>query len=483
MPVLFQRLSVFGRVLILLMMVLLAGTAVQARPNLPDFAALVEATAPGVVNIHATQKVSAKQMIPDRYRSLGTDQLLDDLMKHFFDLDPDNTPFNFDNDARGSGFILSEDGYIVTNHHVVENADEIIVKLSDRREFNAKLVGSDVRSDLAVLKVEASTLPTLKIGSSANLRVGEWVLAIGSPFGFESSATSGIISATGRSLSRQDAYVPFIQTDVAINPGNSGGPLFNLDGEVIGINSQIYSRSGGFMGLSFAIPIDVAMTVINQLKTSGKVSRGWIGVSIQSVDQTLASSFGMLTPSGALVTQVLPDGPAVGKLSEGDVIVSVNGKSVDNMDALPAMVGVIPPGTKVKLGVVRQRERQEIDFVMGERPTDDSVITQSLLPQQTLSQPESKPEILGMQLAPLDAVSREAMSLNEDEGVLVERVTGEPARKAGVMGGDVITLLNGKKVSSPEQLQTMAKALPSGKYIAVLVHRKGSARFLALKMD
>lgn len=475
--------SFFSLSCIGLIVLLSYSAAVYARPNLPDFATLVEETSPGVVNIRATQQVSAKEIIPEKYRSPGTEELFDDLMKRFFDFQPDNTPFDYDTDARGSGFILSNDGYIVTNHHVVDEADEIIVKLNDRREFKAKLVGSDVRSDIAVLKVDAEDLPKLAIGRSANLKVGEWVLAIGSPFGFESSATSGIISATGRSLSRQDSYVPFIQTDVAINPGNSGGPLFNLDGEVIGINSQIYSRSGGFMGLSFAIPIDVAMTVIKQLKETGKVSRGWIGVSIQGVDQNLAESFGMARPIGALVAEVLPNGPAVGKLRQGDVIISVDGEPVESVNALPAMVGIIPPGSRVELGVMRDRKEQAIDFKIGERPTDAKLAQRGLAPKlQEPAQPEAKPEVLGMEIAPLDEVARESLELAA-VGVLVEKVTGDPARRAGLVNGDVISMVDGQKVNSPEQLQDLVKKLPTGKTIAVLVHRSGSARFLALSLE
>ena len=461
---------------------LLIGNVAQAR-GLPEFAELVKANGPAVVNVTTTQNRKAMQVLPDQFRGPpGSEELFDELMKKFFGGDGlGGEPLPFD-DARGSGFILSADGYVVTNHHVVADADEIMVKLNDRREFVAKLIGSDQRSDVALLKIDATDLPTLKMGDSTDIQVGEWVLAIGSPFGFESSATSGIVSATGRSLP-SDSYVPFIQTDVAINPGNSGGPLFNLDGEVIGINSQIYSRSGGFMGVSFAIPINMAMDVINQLKDKGTVSRGWIGVFIQEVDQNLARSFGMLKPSGALVADVINDGPAVKVLQEGDVIVEFNGREVPSAAVLPSMVGVVKPGQKVKLGIMRSKKRQEVELEIGELPDADKLASRTG-DDQTEPEPEEPQsvEVLGMNLLALDDVAREAMEISKG-GVLVERVVGEPARKAGVQAGDVITMLDGKAAESPEQMKKLASDLDSGKTVAVLIHRDGAARFLAMKVE
>lgn len=451
--------------------------SVQAR-SLPEFTELVKTNGPAVVNITTSHKQKTSPETPSD--APGYEESFDELMKRFFgNPGGGGAPDDFGADARGSGFVLSADGYIITNHHVVDGADEILVKLNDRREFTAKLIGSDKRSDVAVLKIEAMNLPTLKIGDSGTIEVGEWVLAIGSPFGFESSATSGIVSATGRNLPT-DTYVPFIQTDVAINPGNSGGPLFNLDGEVVGVNSQIYSRSGGFMGVSFAIPINIVMDVVSQLKNNGKVSRGWIGVYIQEVDQNLAQSFGMTTPTGALVTQVIPEGPANDILQLGDVIIELNGKSVANAGSLPAMVGTVAPGQSVKLTVIRNRERQELELKIGELPGEDGV-AQTTPEEEPKAGPEGL-EVLGMQLTPIDDTIREALGLAVG-GVLVEKIQGDPAQRAGINAGDVVTLLDGKSVNSPEEVKQIAKEIESGKTVAVLVYREGAARFLAMKVE
>lgn len=463
---------------------------VSAR-SLPEFAELVKANSPAVVNVTTVSKAPPpKSKIPEQFRNPGapgSNELFDELMKRFFEFDEGEgggqggSPFGFDSNARGSGFILSADGYVVTNHHVVEGADEIVVKLNDRREFTAKLIGSDKRSDVALLKIEASGLPTLKMGDSSTIEVGEWVLAIGSPFGFESSATSGIVSATGRSLP-SDSYVPFIQTDVAINPGNSGGPLFNLDGEVIGINSQIYSRSGGFMGVSFAIPVNMAMDVIAQLKAGGKVARGWIGVYIQEVDSDLAQSFGMTTPAGALVAQVIPKGPAENVLKQGDVILELNGKPVADAAALPSMVGVVAPGQTAKLVVMRDKQRQNVDLVIGELPSEEKLAQEADNEPQAKAEEPVAVEVLGMRVTALDDVAREALGIGRG-GVLVEKVTADPASKAGVQAGDVVTMLNGVQVESPEQMKKVASDLSTGKTVAVLVLRDGSARFMAMKVE
>lgn len=452
---------------------------VQARTALPDFTALVKQNGPAVVNISTTQSVTPKSMMPERFRSPESEELFDDLFKRFFEYDGnERLPFLPDNTSRGSGFILSADGYVVTNHHVIDGADDITVKLNDSREFKAKLIGSDKRSDLALLKIEATGLPVLRMGDSSQLQVGEWVLAIGSPFGFEHSATAGIVSATGRSLPT-DSYVPFIQTDVAINPGNSGGPLFNLRGEVIGINSQIYSRSGGFMGVSFAIPVSMAMSVIDQLKTKGKVSRGWIGVYIQEVDQALARSFKMTRPEGALVAQIMKDSPAVNVLKTGDVILSFDSRPVRSASALPSMVGMTHAGQQVALVIMRNGERQALNLTIAELPSEDRQATQSSVGGTAKSQAKSLP--LGVQVVALDQAMRDTLELTG--GVLVERVTGDPARQAGLVAGDVITLVNGEKVDSPQALSELVATLPKGKTVAILVHRDDSARFLALKID
>ncbi len=353
----------------------LAGVSLSAGTvfahNLPQFTELVIKNSPAVVNISTQQSISPREMLPESLQSPETDALFDELMKRFLERDGAGSggqPFDFDSKSRGSGFIYSADGYIVTNHHVVLGATDIKVALNDGRELPAQLIGSDERTDVAVLKVTANDLPVLKMGASEKLEVGEWVLAIGSPFGFDHSATAGIVSAKGRSLPDEN-YVPFIQTDVAINPGNSGGPLFNLAGEVVGINSQIYSRSGGFMGVSFAIPMDIAQNVIEQLKSKGSVSRGWLGVYVQEIDTALAESFGMSKPTGALVAQVMPDGPAAEVLKQGDVILSVDGKPVDNSAALPLLVSSTPIGKVVALAVLRAGKPKTVTLTLTELPS------------------------------------------------------------------------------------------------------------------
>jgi serine protease Do len=342
--------------------------AVQAA-QLPDFTELVEQASPAIVNISSVQNGGGndEKRMPEGYDP----EQLPDIFKHFFG-DRFGEQFKRPNPkgrypkSLGSGFIISKDGYILTNNHVVKGADEIIVKLADRRELVAELVGADPRSDLALLKVDGKNLPTVPLGNSDKLKVGEWVLAIGSPFGFDHSVTAGIVSATGRSLANEN-YVPFIQTDVAINPGNSGGPLFNLEGEVVGINSQIYTRSGGFMGLSFAIPISMAMEVVDQLKSRGFVARGWLGVYIQEVNKDLAESFGLDKPAGALITKVTPDSPAEDAgLIEGDIILKFNERDVELSSELPHLVGRVAPGSSVEVEIVRDGKTKTIDLEVGD---------------------------------------------------------------------------------------------------------------------
>lgn len=330
----------------------LLGQATLAQADLPDFTPLVESASPAVVNISTKQKVPARGATAQMPELEGLPPIFREFFEHSIPQMPGAPGRGQQREAQslGSGFIISDDGYVLTNNHVVAGADEIIVRLPDRSELEAKLIGADPRSDVAVLKVEGKGLPTVKIGRSDELKAGEWVLAIGSPFGFDHTVTAGIVSATGRSLPNE-SYVPFIQTDVAINPGNSGGPLFNLKGEVVGINSQIFTRSGGFMGLSFAIPIDVAMDVANQLRTDGKVNRGWLGVVIQEVNKDLAESFGLERPAGALVAQVMDGGPAARSgLRVGDVILSLNGKPIVMSADLPHLVGALKPGSKAQIG-------------------------------------------------------------------------------------------------------------------------------------
>ncbi|MGB0867064.1 MAG: Do family serine endopeptidase, partial [Granulosicoccaceae bacterium] len=377
----------------------------------------------------------------------------------------------------GSGFIISEDGYVLTNNHVVEGADQVIVRLSDRRQLEAEVIGTDKRSDVAVLKLEASGLPVAKIGSSESLKVGEWVLAIGSPFGFDFSVTAGIVSAKGRSLPNEN-YTPFIQTDVAINPGNSGGPLFNLDGEVVGINSQIYSRSGGFMGLSFAIPIETAMDVADQLRETGSVSRGWLGVVIQEVTRDLAESFGMSTASGALVSQILEGSPASkSDLQVGDVIVGFNGSPVNTSSALPPLVGRVRAGSDAKVDVMREGERMTLTVNIGELPQADELASRS--GGKPIKKADNK---LGLTVIEPDEEEREAAEV-ETGGVLVTEVEqNSPAMRAGIVPGDFIMRLHGEKLDSIEDYQSITANIDKGSSVAVLIQRQGRPMFLALRL-
>ena len=454
---------------------LLAWSQVQAR-NLPDFTRLAEKNSPSVVNISTTQKVKRKSRLPENFQipDLPEDSPLNDFFRHFFDEDGD-APMPRDEKSLGSGFIISPDGYVMTNNHVVRDADEVIVRLSDRREFSAKVVGTDERSDVALLKIDAVNLPVVKIGKSKDLKVGEWVLAIGSPFGFDHSVTAGIVSAKGRSLPREN-YVPFIQTDVAINPGNSGGPLFNLDGEVVGVNSQIYSRTGGFMGLSFAIPIEVAMNVADQLKSKGHVIRGWLGVLIQDVTAELAESFAMDKPRGALVSRVLPDSPASKAGFEvGDIILKYNGDYVDHSKDLPPLVGRTQVNTAVPVRVLRRGKVKTLKVVIGELPAEDELRASTVKPKTSIQ------NRIGVSVTELTSAQRKKLDIAKG-GVLVNQASGA-ATRAGIRGGDVIVMLNNKDISGVEQFEKLVKDLPVNRSVPVLVHRARSGPvFLALKI-
>lgn len=449
--------------------------------ELPDFTKLVEKHSSAVVNISTKQNDKIpKGFFPEgQLDGENSNEMLDELMRRFFDHKGKGGGFHGqdkETSSLGSGFIVSSDGYVVTNHHVIDGADEIIVKLSDRRELIAKVIGSDKRSDVALLKVEATNLPVLETGSSEKLKVGEWVVAIGSPFGFDHSVTAGIVSAKGRSLPSEN-YVPFIQTDVAINPGNSGGPLFNMKGQVIGINSQIYSRSGGFMGVSFAIPVDVAKRVVEQLKNKGKVSRGWLGVYIQEVTRELALSFGLDSPTGALVVQVMKEGPANGVLKQGDIILEFDGKPVSNSSSLPVIVGATAVDKIVNVKVRRGGTTQLLNIQLQELPTDDP-------DKQVEKKPEPKVKtnmVLGMELEVLDDVAKKSFEV--EGGLLVKRIKNDPARKAGIERGDIILMFNDTKVNEVQQFEILSAGLIPGKSYAVLVLRDGAARFLALKID
>ena len=446
------------------------GTSVKAE--LPDFTKLVEQHSAAVVNISTKQSNNSSKRPPKLNNEQG--EIFDELMKRFLDKDRGSYPSEREASSLGSGFITSKDGYVVTNYHVIAQADEIIVRLSDRRELAAELVGVDKRSDVALLKVDADDLPVLETGSSKSLKVGEWVVAIGSPFGFDHSVTAGIVSAKGRSLPSEN-YVPFIQTDVAINPGNSGGPLFNLKGQVVGINSQIFSRTGGFMGVSFAIPIDVAQRVVNQLKNKGKVSRGWLGVYIQEVTRDLALSFGLENPTGALIVSVIDEGPAKGILEQGDVVLEFDGKIVKNASALPVIVGSTTLDEDVEIKVRRGNKTQTLKIRLSELPSEDQV---NQTPKKT-EEPKKKDSLLGMELIDLNDETKKALDV--EKGVVVKKVTGDPARAAGIEDGDLIMMFKGQHITNLAEINELGNDIEDGKTYAVLILRDGAARFLALK--
>ncbi len=373
--------------------------------------------------------------------------------------------------AQGSGFIISNDGYIITNTHVVNNAHKITVRLADRREFEAKLIGADKLSDVALLKIETKNLPFVSLGDSDKLDVGEWVVAIGTPFGLDYTATQGIISALSRSLP-SETYVPFIQTDAAVNPGSSGGPLFNLKGQVIGVNSQIYSRSGGYMGVSFAIPSNIVKNVSDQLKANGKVSRGWLGVGIQNVDENLAQSFGMKNTDGSLVSSVVPKSPAekAGFLV-GDVIINFDGKPVESAKTLPLIVGNTPIGKKIAVKVIRSGAEKTIDVTIDKLGGKDEPVAAI----------EEK-GALGVAVSALTSEERSKLKIH-DKGVKVEKViTDSPAENAGVKKGDIILAVNGKTIPTPEALKKVIQNHKDDKPLAILLQRGDISLFVAVKL-
>lgn len=456
--------------------------------GLPDFTQLVEEYSDAVVNISTTQKIKKRSnSMQHKIPGIPQDGPLGDLFKKFFEqqsfkknnyLNQNKNPIirtARTNSSLGSGFIIDSDGYVVTNHHVIKDADEIIVRLKDRRELKATIVGSDARSDIALLKVEADNLPVVKLGSSSSLKVGSWVMAIGSPFGFDHSVSVGVISATGRTLPSEN-YVPFIQTDVAINPGNSGGPLFNLDGEVVGINSQIYSRTGGFMGLSFAIPVDVAKDIVEQLKRNGHVKWGWLGVLIQDVNKELAESFSMKKPMGAVVLRVLDNTPAKDAGIEiGDVITHFGKNTINRSSDLPLAVGQASIGSKVKVRVIRDGKEKYLSVKIAELPAEDAMVEQGTERKETKSN-RLKIEVLGL-------TKEQRKRANVDTGVLVQSVEEGPAAKAGIRPGDILLKLNGQNIKNTKQLLDIVKKLPENKWVRVLIQRGDSPRFLPLKIS
>lgn len=435
-----------------------------------DFSAIVERYGAAVVNISVTGR--AARQATDAAPDPGGDPALQEFLRRFGPRGPQGPRDDQPARGLGSGFIVSADGLILTNAHVVSGADEITVRLTDRREFRAKLVGSDPQTDVAVLRIDAKGLPTVRLGDPSRVRVGEPVLAIGSPYGFENTVTAGIVSAKSRSLP-DDTYVPFLQTDVAVNPGNSGGPLFDVRGEVIGINSQIYSRTGGFQGLSFAIPIDVASRVQAQLVATGTVTRGRFGVSIQELDQSLARAFGMETPRGALVTAVEPGSPAAqAGLLTGDVIVAVDGKAIDRSAELPALVTDIRPGQVAAVDVLRDRKTRRLAITVGSASAV-KVAGAAVDAPGASAQPAAR---LGLSVRELRAGE---VGPGQPGGLLVESAGG-PAAKAGIRPGDRILSVNGAPVGTAAQLRDRVQA--AGNDVALLIQRADARVFVPLRL-
>ena len=438
--------------------------------GLPDFTGLVEKQGPAVVNVSTTQIIRNAQGFPNIPEN--------DPFYEFFRRFAPQMPREQESQSLGSGFIISTDGYIMTNAHVVDSADKITVRLTDKREFSAKVIGADKRTDVALLKIEATGLPKVTVGDPDKLKVGEWVVAIGSPFGFDSSVTAGIVSAKGRSLP-QENFVPFIQTDVAINPGNSGGPLFNMNGEVVGINSQIYTRSGGSMGLSFAIPIDVATQVTEQLRTTGKVTRGRIGVMIQELTLELAESFGLSKPVGALISHVEKDGPAdKAGIEASDVILKFDGKPVESSSDLPRIVAATKPGSRVVIELWRKGGVRRITVEVGKMPEDGKLARSAKELADDVAEMISR---LG--IAVIELTREQLQELQVKGGLLVEEVKGSAARAAGLQQGDVLLAIGNMPIRSLRQFNEILKQVPRGRNVALLVRRGDAALYVAIRLD
>ena len=453
-----------------LVLLLTSITLSKAVASLPDFTELVERVAPAVVKINVSfsgesslQSQPYGRNLPDIFRELLEQQR--------------NLRERPDRVSMGSGFVISSDGYIITNHHVVERATKIQVSFADRREFEAEMVGTDRRSDLALLKINGNDLPTLEFATENDLRVGAWVLAIGSPFGLDYSVTAGIVSAMGRSIptERNENYVPFIQTDVAINPGNSGGPLFDLSGKVVGINSQIYSRSGGSIGLSFAIPAKLALDVVQQLKSTGRVDRGWLGVAIQDVDQKLARSLNLKEAKGALVSAVEIDSPAdVGQILPGDVIISFNREAVIESSDLPPLVGQVAPGGRVPVEIVRDGKIKKLNVIVAALDGDQPITEQR-------SQVNENGDRLGLIVEDVTKLSMPDDGLN---GVVIQYIAPRSAAEmAGLQQGDIIVQLGKMRISSSKEYDKTVRQMPKNRPVAIRFLRRGAAVFRTIEID
>lgn len=458
-------------------------SAPQIVTGLPDFTRLVETVGPGVVNIEAkvAPKRVSRQQMPD-------DEEIPEFFRRFFGPGmpmPGQPQPRGGGMSAGSGFIISPDGYVLTNQHVVEGADTVTVKLTDRREFKAKVVGGDPQYDVALLKIDAIGLPSIRIGDSNRLKPGQWVVAIGSPFGMDHSVTAGIVSAVGRSQGNDQRYVPFIQTDVAINPGNSGGPLLNTSGEVVGINSQIFSRSGGYMGISFAIPIDLAMGAAEQLKKTGRVERGQIGVRVGPVDADSAKGLHLPDTRGALITEVLAGsaGEKIG-LTPGDVIRSVNGTSINDSSDLPPVIGAMAPGAKVRLGILRDGKPQEVTATLTALKEDDNLLAGNDDDSEDGAPgapTKATSDILGISVAELGADARKQMGLKAGEGVRIVGVEGDSAMEAGLQPGLIILQVGRTPVGSVAAFSQQLRGFKAGDVVMLLARSpQGGTRFVAV---
>ena len=443
--------------------------------SLPDFTELAETQGKTVVNITSIKNAPTSSGNPPPF---PYDEQLQEFFKRFGipglpGMPPNgNTPREKQVMGTGSGFIIDSKGIVITNAHVVNDADTVIVKLNDQKEIQAEVLGVDRRTDVAVLKIKADNLPQVKIGDPGKLKVGEWVAAIGSPFGLESTMTVGVVSALGRNLP-QENYVPFIQTDVAINPGNSGGPLFNTSGEVVGINSQIYSRTGGYMGLSFAIPIDVAINVAEQLESDGKVSRGWLGIAIQEISKELSESFNMKSTQGALVAGIEKESPAdKGGLKPGDVILKFGENDIKISSDLPKFVSSTKPGSKISVSILRQGKEKQLEITIGEMPTEDMVVARK-------NNEQTQKNRIGLTVK--DLSPQQKKQIKENAGVLVIEVA-DASLNAGIRKGDVVLGLNNNPVSSAQSFNQSLKKIKKGKTIALLIYRNGDTLYVPIKI-
>ena len=451
-----------------------AAPAPQMVSGLPDFTRLVDAVGPAVVNIEA-DFTGGRPEAP----ALDEDDEMPEFFRRFFGpgMPMPQPPGRGRGQSMGTGFIISADGYVLTNHHVVDGADDVTVRLSDRREYKAKIVGSDEQSDVALLKISATGLPMLRIGDSRQLRPGQWVVAIGSPFGLDHSVTAGIVSAVGRSNPyANQQYVPFIQTDVAINRGNSGGPLLDTRGQVVGINSQIFSNSGGYMGVSFAIPIDVAMNAVDQLKTKGRVSRGLLGIGLEGIDTDQARALNLPDTRGALVREVQPgSGAARAGIQRLDVIRAFNGTPIQDASSLPPLVGALPPGSRTTLTIMRDGKARDVSVVLGELEAPEP----RSIPASTTPAPSHR-NPLGIVGEDIPASDRRRLGLEPDEGVVISRIEGLAARRAGLQPGDVILAVGRNSVGTSADLDRQLSALKAGDTAMLLVQRGGTSRYIAV---